>query len=310
MNERGACAHRLLGHHARGAPIHLHCELHLRLGRIDLGVSRRVNDQVGMRTPNRPSNRFLIDKIECRAVGRNDIAQRRQRAPQFGADLAGRAYEQNFDAISLLTFVSIQGLCIGCFEKAREALLDGEVAREADTSARKRRYPFFVQAQAAHALVGGVVLRGPIDEFQMLHVHLATLNNRVAIALSLALHDTRHSQVMRDLHEDRQLETWNEDVTPPAQGARKHPARMRIESLHEHPLTDGDFADLLKRRVGRFPEVAIHIEVRMSEPFGYRGRERRGTGARCAKDVDSIREGHCASEIVSDVLRGGLGERV
>src|SRR5208282_2451975 len=92
------CATGFLRHDSRRMTIHLHREIGLSLGGIDLRVSCRVDDEVGMRTSNSSTNRVFIDKVKYGPVGRNDIAQWCQGAPQLPADLAGGAYEQDLDA--------------------------------------------------------------------------------------------------------------------------------------------------------------------------------------------------------------------
>src|SRR5271166_1615370 len=92
------CATGLLRHDSGRMAIHLHRKIGLGLGGIDLRVSCRVDDQVGMHTSNSSTNRVFVNKVEYGPVGRNDIAQWSQGTPQLPANLAGCAYEEDLDA--------------------------------------------------------------------------------------------------------------------------------------------------------------------------------------------------------------------
>jgi hypothetical protein len=142
---------------------------------------------------------------------------------------------------------------------------------EADAGAWKRCKPLLMTPSAPH-LVAPLIIGGrPVHESHMGFVHRASRNQRLlAKSTLLTFLEAGYADLLRNEEEDDDIEAWNDDVSPATQRSREYPARVCIQDSTQQRLPLLSFSGLLKRRLGRLPEVIVSIK--MDVPKGLRER--------------------------------------
>lgn len=95
MHQQRVQPGRLFGQDARCNGVHCMRQLRLALGLVHRGIGSRVDDDTRRDIAHRLAYRIGIGQIHGPGIQRDHLAQTAERTPQFPADLATGAGEEN-----------------------------------------------------------------------------------------------------------------------------------------------------------------------------------------------------------------------